>query len=75
VSYASHLTAASREARDQEAMFKWALISVVLMPVLIGVLSARNRPRTGLVVLLAVVFLYDLFYVVLMYYLRVRWVG
>jgi hypothetical protein len=74
VSYASDLTA-SREARDQEAMFKWVLISVVLMPVLIGVLSARNKPRTGLVVLLAVVFLYDVLYVVLMYYLRVRWVG
>jgi len=56
-------------------MFKWLLISVVLLPVLIGVLAARNRPRTGLVVLLAVVLLYDVLYVMMMYYLRVRWVG
>jgi hypothetical protein len=65
----------SLEARELESMFKWALISVVLLPVLFGVLAARSRPRTGRIVLLAVVFFYDVLYVILMYYLRVRWVS
>lgn len=56
-------------------MFKWFLISIVLVPVLGGLVAARSRGRAGLVGLLAGLVLYDIFYIVLMYYLRVRWVG
>jgi hypothetical protein len=56
-------------------MFKWFLISIVIAPVLAGLIAARARGRAGLVGLLAALVLYDIFYIVLMYYLRVRWVG
>jgi hypothetical protein len=56
-------------------MFKWFLISIVLVPVLTGLVAARTRGRAGLVGLLASLVIYDIFYIVLMYYLRVRWVG
>jgi hypothetical protein len=61
--------------RDPASMFKWFLISIVLVPVLAGLVAARTRGRAGLVGLLAGLVLYDLFYIVLLYYLRVRWVG
>ena len=56
-------------------MFKWFLISIVLAPVLAGLVAARTRGRAGLLGLLAGLVLYDIFYIVLLYYLRVRWVG
>ena len=57
-------------------MFKWFLISVVVGPVAAGVMAARMRQRrTALVTVLALVFAYDVFYLLLFYYLRMRWVG
>jgi hypothetical protein len=64
-----------RRATPALPMFKWFLISIVLVPVLAGLVAARTRGRAGLVGLLAGLVLYDIFYIVLMYYLRVRWVG
>jgi hypothetical protein len=57
-------------------MFKWVLISVVIAPVLIGMVAAgRSRQRVGLAIVLGLVFLYDVLYLVVFYYLRIRWVG
>jgi hypothetical protein len=57
-------------------MFKNLLVSIVLMPVLFGIYAATTR-RTGpgLVRLLALCFAYSVFYILLMYYLRYRWLG
>lgn len=57
-------------------MLKGILNSVVLVPVLFGVVAAMSRRgRGGLMPLIAVVLAFDLCYIVLMYYLRYRWVG
>jgi hypothetical protein len=57
-------------------MFKLFLISIVLVPVLLGLYAARGRSRRdGLVVLLAGVMAYDVFYLLMLYYVRIRWVG
>lgn len=57
-------------------MFKWLLISVVIVPVLLGMLAATNRrQRRGLAQLLVFVLAYNVLYVLLLYYLRRRWVG
>ena len=57
-------------------MFKLLLISIVIVPVLLGMQAAKNsrgRQRVGL--LLGLVLTYDVFYWLMLYYLRVRWVG
>jgi hypothetical protein len=57
-------------------MFKLLLISIVIVPVLLGMRAARGgrgRQRVGL--LLGLVLTYDVFYWLMLYYLRVRWVG
>jgi hypothetical protein len=57
-------------------MFAKLLLSIVLAPVLLGLVAARSRRRRSQVVrLLALVGLYDFLYVVLLYWLRYRWVG
>ena len=57
-------------------MFKMLLISIVVMPVLLGIWAARSRSRRrGVVVLLALVLGYDALYFLLLYYVRMRWVG
>ena len=57
-------------------MFKLFLVSVVAVPVLLGMLAARIRSRPqALVALLALVAAYDAFYVGVLYYLRMRWIG
>jgi hypothetical protein len=57
-------------------MFKVLLISVVLVPVLIGMLGGRARDgRRGLALVLGLFFTYDVLYLLMLYYLRVRWVG
>jgi hypothetical protein len=56
-------------------MFKQILISIVLVPVLLGMLTARNRSqRRGLFLLLAIMLTYNVLYVLMLFYLRVRWV-
>jgi hypothetical protein len=57
-------------------MFKALLISVVIVPVLLGMVAATNRrQRRGLPQLALFVVAYNVFYVLLLYYLRRRWVG
>lgn len=57
-------------------MFKALLISVVIVPVLLAIVAARSRrQRTGLAWLLALVLAYSTFFMLMLYYLRRRWVG
>lgn len=56
-------------------MFKLLLISIVIVPVLLGMQGARSGGRRALGTALALVLAYDALYWVMLYYLRVRWVG
>jgi hypothetical protein len=57
-------------------MFKLLLISIVIVPVLLGMQAAKGRRgRRGFFHLLAFLLTYDVLYVLLLYYVRVRWVG
>ena len=57
-------------------MFKLLLISIVAVPVLLGWKAAACRSRRrGLLLLLTLVLTYEVLYVVMLYYLRVRWVA
>jgi hypothetical protein len=57
-------------------MFKTLLMSVVFMPVLLGMLAATfGGRRRGLLQLLTLVLVYDVLYVLMLYFLRYRWVG
>lgn len=56
-------------------MFKLFLISIVVAPVLVGVWAGSQRGRRGLVQLLALIAVYDVLYLLLLCYLRIRWIG
>jgi hypothetical protein len=57
-------------------MFKAILISVVIVPVILGMRAGTSRRvRRGAPLLLAFLLLYDVMYLALLYYLRVRWLG
>jgi hypothetical protein len=57
-------------------MFKNLLVSIVLVPVLFGIYAAgMRRQGPGLVRLLVLFFIYDVLYLLMLYYLRYRWVG
>ena len=57
-------------------MFKLLLISIVIAPVLLAMQAARARDLSRAVLfLLGLVLGYDIFYMLLLYYLRLRWVG
>ena len=57
-------------------MFKLLLITIVIVPVLLGMwVEARRHRRRGLSLLLALVLVYDLAYLLMLYYVRIRWVG
>ena len=57
-------------------VFKLLLISIVVAPVVIAVQAAKGRnARRGLLLALGLVLAYDVLYVVMLYYLRIRWVG
>jgi hypothetical protein len=57
-------------------MFKLLLISIVVLPVVLAIWAASMRSRRrGLVLLLALVLGYDALYFLLLYYVRMRWVG
>jgi hypothetical protein len=57
-------------------MFSKFLLSIVVAPVLLGILAARVRlQRSGMTQLLALVAAYDALFILLLYYLRYRWVG
>jgi hypothetical protein len=56
-------------------MFKLFLISIVIVPVILGMSAATLASRRrGAVLLLALVLAYDLVYFVMLHYLRHRWV-
>jgi hypothetical protein len=57
-------------------MFKYLLISIVIVPVLLGVQAATGRrgPR-GLGFLLAALLVYDVLYLFMLHYLNYRWVS
>jgi hypothetical protein len=57
-------------------MFKVLMISVVIVPILLAVYAGtRRNPRRGLIQMLGLVLAYDVVYLVMLYYLRHRWVG
>ena len=57
-------------------MFKAFLNSIIIVPVLLGLLAAtRGRGRQAVWLLIALLFAYDVAYLLVMYYLRIRWVG
>ena len=57
-------------------MFKLLLISIVVVPVLLGMqAAARRKGRRGLSLFLGLVLAYDVFYWLMLYYLRLRWVA
>lgn len=57
-------------------MFKLFLISIVIVPVLLGMQAAKGRSgRRGFFHLLAFLLIYDVVYLLILYYVRVRWVG
>jgi hypothetical protein len=55
-------------------MFKYLLISIVIVPVLLGLQAATGRrgPR-GLPFLLATLIVYNILYLFMLHYLRYRW--
>ena len=56
-------------------MFKLLLISIVIVPVLLGMYAAtQGSRRRGPLLLLALVFAYDVVYFLMLHYLRLRWV-
>jgi hypothetical protein len=57
-------------------MFKLLLISIVVVPVLLGMQAANSRRAGhGLLQLLGLVFTFSVLYLIMLYYLHVRWVG
>ena len=56
-------------------MFSNLLISFVLVPVVLGMLAARSRGRNKTLLLLASFGAYNVFYMILLHYLKYRWVG
>jgi len=53
---------------------KLFLVSVVFVPVLLGMLAGRSRRlKPGLLRLVLMVLTFDLAYMALLYYLRYRW--
>jgi len=62
-------------AGSGEGVFKWLLISIVIVPVLLGVQAAAGRRGLrGLPLLLAFVVVYNVLWMFMLYYLRYRWV-
>ena len=59
----------------EKGMFKWGLISVVIVPVLAGMQAATSRRgQHSLPLLIVFLLIYDVLYFLLLYYLRVRWI-
>jgi hypothetical protein len=57
-------------------MFPLLMISIVIVPVLLAVhAGTRRSARLGLLQMLALVLAYDVLYMLMLYYLRFRWVG
>jgi hypothetical protein len=65
-----------RLSQAGKPMFKNLLVSIVLVPVLLGMYAGKSRrQQAGLTKLVALFFVYVLLYLIMLYYLRYRWVG
>jgi hypothetical protein len=61
---------------QEEHVFKAFLNSIVIVPVLLGVFTAANvRGKQAAWLLVGLVLAYNLAYLVVLYYLKIRWVG
>lgn len=57
-------------------MFTTLLLSIVIVPVLLGMrLAGTRKMRRGLAVLAGLLLTYDVLYVLMLYYLRRRWLS
>ena len=57
-------------------MFKLLLMSMIVMPVALGMHAASSRStRRGLLVMLGLVLAFDVLYMLMLYYLRRHWIG
>lgn len=57
-------------------MFKFLLISIVIVPVLLGVIAGtRRRGPRGLPTLLGGLLVYEVTWLFMLYYLNFRWVS
>jgi hypothetical protein len=57
-------------------MFKLLIITVVFVPILLGMFGAAARRRMqGLALFLGLLLAYNVLYMAMLYYLRIRWVG
>jgi len=57
-------------------MFNFALISIVIVPILVAMLVAVDRRAfRGFLTLVVFLLIYNALYIALLYYLRHRWVG
>ncbi len=54
-------------------MLRFFLLTIVIVPVLLGIVAARSRRlRVGVVRLLLLVFAYDLLFILILFYVRRR---
>jgi hypothetical protein len=61
-------------APASRTVFKWLLISIVILPIFLGSWVAKSFPRRqGFSLLVGLYFLYSLAYVVMLHYLHHRW--
>jgi len=57
-------------------MFPALMMSMVIVPVILGTMvGKRRRRRHAFGLLLGLMVVYDTFYMLMLFYLRVRWVG
>ena len=55
-------------------MFKYLIVSIVLVPALLGIFAANQRdPASGRVMLRVGWIAFSVFWIALLYYLRFRW--
>jgi hypothetical protein len=57
-------------------VFKHLIISIVIAPTLLALVAAASRRRkAGLPMFFGLLLTYNVLYLVMLYYLRYRWVG
>ena len=65
-----------RRVNGHGFMFPLLLISIVIVPVVFGMRIALGRHlRRSVLMLVAFLLAYDVLYFLMLYYLRLRWVG
>jgi hypothetical protein len=56
-------------------VFKHLIISIVIAPTLLALVAASRRRKAGLPIFFGLLLTYNALYLVMLYYLRYRWVG